>query len=211
MIYMEETNKTIDYYNSNAARYFSDTVNVDMTECCDRFLKYVVPGGRIIDIGAGSGRDIKYFKDKGYIVEGIDASEEMCRMAVEYTGIAVRREKIQDWNPQRRYDGIWANASLLHLSFQEMQDFLCKSVENLAEDGCLYFSVKTGILTGTNIDGRYFTNYNDEEISYILKPYIDDFFVDKWITEDTLARKQISWFNVLIVKGNGINKIKSQS
>ena len=74
MINMEETNKTIDYYNNNAAQYFSNTVNVDMTECCERFLKYVVPGGRIIDIGAGSGRDIKYFKDRGYAVEGLDAS-----------------------------------------------------------------------------------------------------------------------------------------
>lgn len=62
---MEETNKTIDYYNSNAAQYFNNTVDVDMTECCDRFLKYVTPGGRIIDIGAGSGRDIKYFIGTG--------------------------------------------------------------------------------------------------------------------------------------------------
>lgn len=71
---MEETNKTIDYYNGNAAQYFGNTVNADMLECGERFLKYVVPGGRIIDVGAGSGRGIKCFKDSGYIVEGIDAS-----------------------------------------------------------------------------------------------------------------------------------------
>ena len=72
MINMEETNKTIDYHNSNAAQYFSNTVNVDMLECCERFLKYVIPGDRIINIGAGSVRDIKYFKDRGYAVEGIE-------------------------------------------------------------------------------------------------------------------------------------------
>ena len=76
MINMEETNKTIDYYNRNAAQYFSDTVNVNMSECCDRFLKYVIPGGRIIDIGAGSGRDIKYFKDYGWDPVALDDENE---------------------------------------------------------------------------------------------------------------------------------------
>ena len=55
---MKEMNSTIDYYNNNANQYFSNTVNVDMSESCDKFLKYVILCGRIIDIGAGSGRDI---------------------------------------------------------------------------------------------------------------------------------------------------------
>ena len=101
MINMEKTNKTIDYYNSNAAQYFGNTVNADMSECCERFLKYVAPGDRIIDIGAGSGRAIKYFNDRGYIVEGIDASKEMCQLATDYSGVEVICERIQDWYPQK--------------------------------------------------------------------------------------------------------------
>lgn len=101
MINMEKTNKTIDYYNSNEAQYFGNTVNADMSECCERFLKYVVPGDRIIDIGAGSGRAIKYFNDRGYIVESIDASKEMCQLATDYSGVEVICERIQDWYPQK--------------------------------------------------------------------------------------------------------------
>lgn len=70
---MEGNNTTVGYYNDNAEQYFKKNVNVDMSACCDRFLEYVVPSGRIIDIGAGNDRDIKYFKDRGYVVEGIDA------------------------------------------------------------------------------------------------------------------------------------------
>ncbi len=123
---MEETNKTIDYYNKNAYQYFDNSVNIDMTVCCDRFLKYIVHGGRIIDIGAGSGRDIKYLMDKGYIVEGIDASDEMCRLAADYSGAKVLCKRIQDWYPQEKHDGIWANASLLHLSLDEIEEFVCR-------------------------------------------------------------------------------------
>ena len=93
---MEKTNKTIDFYNSKATQYFRNTVNVDMSDCCDMFLKYVVPGSIIIDIGAGSGRDIMCFKDRGYVVEGIDDSEEMCRLVAEYSGAEVSCEMMQD-------------------------------------------------------------------------------------------------------------------
>lgn len=142
---MEETNKTIDYYNSNGAQYFSNTVNVDMSECCDRFLKYIVPGGRIIDIGAGSGRDINYFKDRGYVVEGIDTSEEMCRLAADYSDAEVSCERIQDWHLEEKYDGIWANASLLHLFFNEIEEFVCRASDYLKPKGVFYISMKTGI------------------------------------------------------------------
>lgn len=62
-------NDTINYYGENAEQYFKKTVDIDMTENCDWFIKHVIPGGKIIDIGAGSGRDILYFKSKGFRVE----------------------------------------------------------------------------------------------------------------------------------------------
>ena len=48
---------TIDYYNKNALDYFNKTCKIDMSANCERFCRYVKPGGCIIDIGAGSGRD----------------------------------------------------------------------------------------------------------------------------------------------------------
>lgn len=197
---MKVTNKTIDYYNSNAAQYFSDTVNVDMTECCDRFLKYVVPGGRIIDIGAGSGRDIKYFKDKEYTSEGIDASKEMCRLATEYTGIVVRCERIQDWYPQEKYDGIWANASLLHLTITEIEDFILRAVDYLNPNGALYISMKKGIQTGQDNNGRVFTDFSEEKVQQIMEKSTAFSVVDCWETCDGMDRKAFCWLNLILIK-----------
>lgn len=80
-------NSTINYYNLHAKEYFETTVNTDVSECCERFLKYLTPGDSIIDIGAGSGRDIHFFQSRGYIVDGIDASSELCKIASDYTGV----------------------------------------------------------------------------------------------------------------------------
>ena len=200
MINMEETNKTIDYYNSNATQYFSNTVNVDMSECCDRFLEYVVPGGRIIDIGAGSGRDIKYFKDKGYIVEGIDASAKMCRLAIDYSDAEIICERIQDWHPQEKYDGIWANASLLHLAFDEIEGFICRASDYLKPNGVLYISMKMGIQTGSDNYGRFFTDFSEEKVQQIVAKSTALVIVDSWETRDALARKEFRWINLIFKK-----------
>ena len=52
---------TLDYYNSKAKDFVTDTVAVAFTEMQDTFLEYIPKGGRILDFGCGSGRDTKYF------------------------------------------------------------------------------------------------------------------------------------------------------
>lgn len=48
----------------------------------DRFIELAAPGGRILDLGCGSGKPIaRYLLDPGYRVTGVDASPEMLRFA----------------------------------------------------------------------------------------------------------------------------------
>lgn len=197
---MSKINTTIDYYNHNAAWYFKETVNVNMTECCERFLKYIVPGGRIIDMGAGSGRDTKYFKDHGYIVEAIDASEEMCRLASVYSGIEVRCKNICDWRPEKNYDGIWANASLVHMSIAEIERFIIKASNCLNLNGAFYISMKSGIHTGYDNNGRYFTEFSKEILQQIILKNMTFRIVETWNTEDSMCRDDFQWLNCILKK-----------
>ena len=114
---------TISYYDDNANEYYYSTVGVDMTNCYTTFIQYLPTSGRIIDIGSGSGRDLLFFKKRGYQVEGIDASDAMCKLAQDYAGASVDNVRIQDWNPQKKYDGIWACASLVHLEEKDILSF----------------------------------------------------------------------------------------
>ena len=52
-------NGTIKYYDENALYYFESTSQVDLVPLYKEFLKYVPAGGRIMDLGCGSGRDIQ--------------------------------------------------------------------------------------------------------------------------------------------------------
>ena len=118
--------KTLEYYNKKAYEFVNNTVSVNFTDTHNLFLKYLPENGCILDFGCGSGRDTKYFKDKGYKIEAIDGSEELCQIASEYSGIKVECMLFQDLNENDQYDGIWACASILHLSKTEMKDVLKK-------------------------------------------------------------------------------------
>ena len=64
----------------------------------------------------------------------------LLRLASDYTGVKVICEKIQKWYPQAKYDGIWASACLLHLSYEEIKNFIFLAAEALNDDGVIYIN-----------------------------------------------------------------------
>ena len=72
-----KSNYTIDYYNANAQKYVERTRSVEFEEMQNRFLDKLKEGSSILDFGCGSGRDAKYFRERGYEVTAIDGSEEL--------------------------------------------------------------------------------------------------------------------------------------
>lgn len=194
---MQNINKTIDFYNINAVTYFNNTVEADMSEAYKRFIKYMKPNGVIVDIGAGSGRDIKYFTEAGFKVHGIEASKELCRLSTEYTGIFVKCQKIQDWNPNMQYDGVWANASLIHLQKTEVRDFINRLSNVLSEEGIIYISFKEDIEEGFDEKGRYFNGMKIKDILFLLSKGGKYSIIENWISEDALFRQNVRWRNII--------------
>lgn len=113
-------NKTINYYNKYTKSFIQTTKSVDFTNIQNKFLSYLPSGAFILDFGCGSGRDTKYFLKRNYNVTAIDGSEEICKEASKYTGIKVKQMLFEELNDQNIYDGIWACASILHLSKNDL-------------------------------------------------------------------------------------------
>lgn len=148
---------TLDYYNENASVYFDSSLKADMNIVYNRFLKYLEDGSCILDFGCGSGRDSKFFLDKGFIVDSIDGSQELCMLASKYIGQEVKCMTFEELNEREKYDGIWACSSLLHVKKEEFKNILKKIRDALKVNGILYISLKSGV--GEEVkSGRYF-NY----------------------------------------------------
>ena len=192
--------KTINYYNENADRFIEGTVSVDFEHIQTIFLGSLNDGAHILDFGCGSGRDTKYFLNKGYTVDAIDGSVELCKAASSYTGIDVKHMMFDELNEVEKYDGIWACASILHIKKTEQLDVFHKINRALKPNGIVYVSFKYGDFEGER-NGRYFTNMTEESIHELLKN-IPDLTIEKlWTTDDArVGRGDEQWINMIARK-----------
>lgn len=190
--------ETLAYYNKNAKTFTQNTINVDFKSTQERFLKKLLCASNILDFGCGSGRDTKYFLSQGCNVTAIDGSEELCRLASEYTGIPVKHMLFQDLEEENAYDGIWACSSILHLPYQELKFVLNKMAQALKENGIVYTSFKYGIFEGER-NGRYFTDMTEEKFENLLTE-IEVFHIEEqWVTSDVRpGRREEQWLNLIL-------------
>ncbi len=192
-------NKTLSYYNSNAEDFFKSTVNADMTAQYQRFEKYLSPGDRILDLGCGSGRDTKHFLEAGYQMKAVDGSEELCQKASEYTGIEVENIRFQDMAYNNEYHGVWACASLLHLTSAEIEQVMERIKRALLPGGILYTSFKLGDFEGER-NGRYFTDFTEETFRELIDKIGDMEIVELYLTSDVRPRRgEEKWVNGIVM------------
>lgn len=197
---------TIIYYNLNSHRFVSDTQVVDFENSQKRFLSRL-SSSYLMDFGCGSGRDTKYFLDHGYTVDAIDGSEEMCKLASEYTGIPVKHMLFQQLDEQEKYDGIWACASILYLPLQELESVLNKMTRALKPQGIIYTSFKYGTFKGER-NGRYFTDMTEETFAALLEKVAELSLEEQWISDDVHpGRGDEKWLNLILRK----SKLRKQT
>ena len=194
--------ETLEYYNTNAINFVHGTVDVDFHETQERFLTHIPPQGRILDFGCGSGRDSKYFCGKGYDVDAVDGSEELCKLAREYTGIHVKQMLFSDLDAVEEYDGIWACASILHLPSSELKVVFLKMIKALKNDGIIYASFKYGKYEGVR-KGRYFTDFTETSFEKFISDIANVKTVEAWITGDVRpGRGDEKWMNLILRKAD---------
>lgn len=193
-------NKTLDYYNQNADAFAAGTVSVDFTQTQEKFLSRLNTGDYILDFGCGSGRDTKYFLEAGMRVDAADGSEELCRIAGEYTGINVKQMLFQELDEHEKYDGIWACSSILHLSKEELKSVLGKMMAALKANGFIYASFKFGEFEGER-NGRYFTDFTIDTFTEFVREVENLKIEEYWITGDVRpGRGAEKWLNLILRK-----------
>ena len=192
--------KTIDYYNAHAKDFAQATTDLDFHEVQDRFLSKLPVGARILDFGCGAGRDAKYFAEKGYEVVAIDGSEELCKIANQFTGVVAHQMFFGELDETGEYDGIWACASILHLRKEELIDIIPRMIRAVKTEGYLYMSFKYGTFEGYRNE-RYFTNFTKESFAEFVKQFSDIALIEQWISSDVRpGRSDEKWLNLILQK-----------
>ena len=188
---------TLSWYRDNAIQYDEETRNSLVLDALWEFLSRMKEGGTILDYGSGSGRDSAYFLDKGFSVDSLDGSAEMKAQAERLFGIKVKLSSFLSLEEKEKYDGIWAQASILHLEEHDLKTALTLIERALKRDGVFYSSFRKGEEDGYE-NGRWYTNMTERRFLSFLPASL---YVEKiWESQDVRPGVNRTWLSIICRK-----------
>ena len=188
---------TLSWYRENAIQYAEETRNSLVLDALWEFLSRMKEGGTILDYGSGSGRDSAYFLDKGFSVDSLDGSAEMKAQAERLFGIKVKLASFLSLEEKDKYDGIWAQASILHLEEHDLRVALTLIERALKRDGVFYSSFRKGEEDGYE-NGRWYTNMTEGRFLSFLPASL---YVEKiWESQDVRPGVSRTWLSIICRK-----------
>lgn len=158
-----------DWYNDHKA----DDWWVDGT---NTFISFLKDSKNVLDVGCGAGVKSKYLSGKGLNVTGIDFSEKLIEIAKrEVHGAKFHVMDMRDVsNLGVKFDGIFAQASLLHIPKKEIASVLTGLLSCLISGGYLYVAVK-----GTRPGGKEEEVLRENDYGYQYERFFSYFTMDE--------------------------------
>ena len=160
--------QTLQFYRNNAQAYAGREIakHTRLT----RFLALLPPGGSILELGCGAGADSAEMIARGFNVRPTDGSPEMAGEASRRLGCPVETLLFHDLDKIEAYDGVWANACLLHVPRSELAGILALVWRALKPAGYFYASYKAGGADGRDTLNRY---YNYPTLNWLRMTYAE--------------------------------------
>jgi SAM-dependent methyltransferase len=139
--------RTLGHYEATAPSFEAGTRDHDVSQNYAALLDAIEAPSpfRLLDLGCGPGRDLKYFRSLGHEAVGLDGCASFARMAREASGCEVLEQSFLELHLEPgRFDGIFANACLFHVPRQELPRVLGELRQALAPRGVLFCSNPRG-------------------------------------------------------------------
>jgi SAM-dependent methyltransferase len=162
-----EKASTIAAYQHGAAEFVASTsaVDQDVIDAIDAFAGMCRTGAKVLEIGSASGRDADLLEQRGVLVDRTDITPGFVDLMLA-RGRDARVLDPLTGDLGGPYDGVWANAVLLHLSRDELPTVLHRLHAAVRAQAILYASVKRGrgdawSTHGTITEPRHFTFWDE--------------------------------------------------
>jgi len=159
-----------DFYQQHADTYFERTVAIDPSSFLEPLAKHLKPGASILDVGCGSGRDMRWFKNRGFLVTGFERSPGLAELARQHNGCDVIAGDFQQFDfSSFSVDAILTVGSLVHLTHQQFPNIFSHITEGLKPGGHVFVNLKKGQGSYTDDEDRTFYLWRDAELRSIFK------------------------------------------
>ena len=202
--------RTAQYYDENAEAVFARHQSVPSPVA--RYLKLAFPpGAEVLDIGAGSGRDVQTLIREQYAAYGVEPCEPLRRIAIEHDPLLEGRltgGSLPGLSSQidRKFDGIICSAVFMHIPAEQHFDAAFDIRNLLRSHGRLILSVPRTRpevdAQGRDPHGRLFVPMVPESLQLLFER-LGFQRIGKWEDADALGRPGVSWTTLLFELTSG--------
>lgn len=198
--------QTLAYYSANAdevARRYESAPS----SLVGRFPSAFVPGGRILDIGCGSGRDLAELARQGFQPYGMDGTPELVQLAQDLHP-ELKGKVVQGLLPNSavpfggNFDGVLCSAVLMHIEPVDLPAVVEFIRDCMKPGGQLLYSVPSKRLDVTSsgnrdVAGRLFVPDSAGRLQRLFEN-ADYKLLESWVNSDSLGRDEVEWVSVLM-------------
>jgi SAM-dependent methyltransferase len=167
--------RTTATYDKIADDYLERWRNRSMVHrALERFVALAPSGGTVLDVGCGPGFDGAALRERGMRVVGLDRSPGMLAAGRRHFPGSYVLGDMRFLPFGGAFDGLWVNASMLHIERGDVEETLDGFWRVLRPGGVLYLSLKKGSGSGWLESGyggqtqRFFTFWEPDELDAIL-------------------------------------------
>lgn len=191
--------RTIDFYTKNAERLSARYLQADMSPLYRDIIPELPPGGSVLEIGCGNGRDARNLAAQGFRVTATDASEGMLEEATRLTRgnnplflLRAFPLKPSELLPSWHYDLILCVGVLMHIPDWERAALFRQMRALLAPNGIV-------LLTWTN------SAPDPERLHVPLPPHEAEVYartaglrVRQYGTSPDALGRELEWFTLIL-------------
>ena len=197
-----------EFYDRNASdRDISEVQEWKTRPRCD-FLKYILEEKKadLLEIGAGPGRDSKFFMENGLKVVAVDLSGEMVKLCKEKGIEAFEMDFFELSTLGMKFDCVWSMNSLLHVHRPHLPLVLSEIDKCIKSSGLFYMGVYGGEdLEGTFVDDvynlpRYYSWLADETLKTIVSEQFNIISFDKIELDKTVFGQKLHFQSLVMRK-----------
>lgn len=161
--------ETIAVYDARVKEYAEVFERNETDPDLARFMKHLVAGGHVLDLGCGPAQASAVMRDHGFRVDPVDASPGMVKLANETHDINARLATFDDLGAVEAYDGVWANFSLLHARREQFPGHIGAIHTALKPEGVFHIGMKTGEGERRDHLGRRYCYFSEAELRGVLE------------------------------------------
>ena len=198
--------ETLTFYSANAAEIARGYESI-RSSLADHFSISFPAGGRILDIGFGSGRDLAELQRLGFEPFGIDGTEAFVRLAQKHHPELTKRVT-HGLLPSfpipfgGEFDGVLCSAVLMHLDSTELFNSAITIKRCLKKNGRLLISVPSkrsdAYEDERDRNGRLFKIYHPDYLRLLFER-LGFSLINQWSNPDSRNRSGIEWVSLLFL------------